>query len=105
MSDLVQVAIISGVVTLVNGPLLIHMIAKNTKKKDEIRELRSDVARFFNLVDRIAAGLTIGLKNDKVIFDALRKNSINGDSELQERVMEEYFTECTIKGFKACKEE
>jgi hypothetical protein len=81
------------------------MIAKNTKKKDEIRELRSDVARLFKLVDRIAAGLTIGLKNDKVIFDALRKNSINGDSELQERVMEEYFTECTIEGFKVCKEE
>lgn len=105
MSDLVQVAIISGVVTLVNGPLLIHMIVKNTKKKDEICELRSDVARLFKLVDRIAAGLTIGLKNDKVIFDALRKNSINGDSELQERVMEEYFTECTIEGFKSCKEE
>ncbi|MFA5544677.1 MAG: hypothetical protein WDA14_03415 [Sphaerochaetaceae bacterium] len=45
------------------------------------------------------------MKNDKVIFDALRKNSINGDSELQERVMEEYFTECTIEGFKAYKEE
>ena len=105
MSDMVQVAIISAVVTLINGPLLLHMIARNAKKRDEIRELRSDVGKLYKLVDRIAAGLTLGLKNDKVIFDALRKNSINGDSEQQEHLMEQYFTECTVEGFKSSKGE
>jgi hypothetical protein len=105
MSDMVQVAIISAVVTLINGPLLLNLIAKNARKRDEIRELRTDVGKLYKLVDRIAAGLTIGLKNDKVIFDALRKNSINGDSEQQERLMEQYFTECTVEGFKSSKGE
>lgn len=105
MSDMVQVAIITGVITLVNGPLVITLISKNSKKNDEIKELREDVGKLFKLVDRIAAGLTIGLKNDKVIFEAFRKNSINGDSEIQDRMMDDYFTECTLEGFKSGREE
>lgn len=105
MSDMVQVAIITGVITLVNGPLVITLISKNSKKNDEIKELREDVGNLFKLVDRIAAGLTIGLKNDKVIFEAFRKNSINGDSEIQDKVMDDYFTECTVEGFKSGREE
>ncbi|WP_422477183.1 hypothetical protein [Pleomorphochaeta sp. DL1XJH-081] len=105
MSDMVQVAIITGVITLVNGPLVITLISKNSKKNDEIKELREDVGKLFKLVDRIAAGLTIGLKNDKVIFEAFRKNSINGDSEIQDKVMDDYFTECTVEGFKSGREE
>jgi hypothetical protein len=102
---MVQVAIITGVITLVNGPLVITLISKNSKKNDEIKELREDVGKLFKLVDRIAAGLTIGLKNDKVIFEAFRKNSINGDSEIQDRMMDDYFTECTLEGFKSGREE
>lgn len=105
MSDMIQVAIITGVITLVNGPLVITLISKNSKKNDEIKELREDVGKLFKLVDRIAAGLTIGLKNDKVIFEAFRKNSINGDSEIQDRMMDDYFTECTLEGFKSGREE
>ena len=105
MSEMVQVAIITGVITLVNGPLVITLISKNSKKNDEIKELREDVGKLFKLVDRIAAGLTIGLKNDKVIFEAFRKNSINGDSEIQDRIMDDYFTECTVEGFKSGREE
>jgi hypothetical protein len=105
MSDMVQVAIITGVITLVNGPLVITLISKNSKKNDEIKELREDVGKLFKLVDRIAAGLTIGLKNDKVIFEAFRKNSINGDSEIQDRIMDDYFTECTVEGFKSGRDE
>jgi hypothetical protein len=105
MSDVVQVAIITGVITLVNGPLVITLISKNSKKNNEIKELREDVGKLFKLVDRIAAGLTIGLKNDKVIFEAFRKNSINGDSEIQDKVMDDYFTECTVEGFKSGRDE
>ena len=105
MSDMIQVAIITGVITLVNGPLVITLISKNSKKNDEIKELREDVGKLFKLVDRIAAGLTIGLKNDKVIFEAFRKNSINGDSEIQDKMMDDYFTECTLEGFKSGREE
>ena len=33
----------------------------------------------------------MALENDKVIFKALRNHEINGDSEEQERKMDEYF--------------
>ncbi|MGE0074125.1 MAG: hypothetical protein AB7S52_02775 [Sphaerochaetaceae bacterium] len=105
MSEIVQVAIITGVITLVNGPLVITLITRNSRKNDEIKELRADVGKLYMLVDRIAAGLTIGLRNDKVIFDAFRKNAINGDSEVQDKVMDDYFTECTVEGFKSGREE
>ena len=34
MSDMVQAAVINAVVTLINGPLLLNMIAKQAKKRD-----------------------------------------------------------------------
>ena len=47
----------------------------------------------------LADGLSIGLDNDRVIFKALREHCINGESEEQERQMDEYFRKQTKKGF------
>ena len=33
------------------------------------------------------------------------KNSINGESEEQDRIMEDYFRECAVAGFKTDKED
>jgi len=105
MDDVVKVAVITGCVALVNGPLLLAVMSQRWRRNDELTHLREDVARLFKLVNRVGAGLDIGLRNDKVIFKALRDNSINGESEIQERIMDEYFTGCTLEGFKSDREE
>ncbi len=115
MDNIVIVALITGCVSLSNGVVLAIMNRKWKKKdqcsdeiselKNEIAEVKHDFKKIFKLLDRLGDGLDIGLKNDKVIFKALRKNSINGDSEIQERIMDEYFTQCTFEGFKREKEE
>jgi hypothetical protein len=73
MSDLVWVSIITGSVTLANA-LLSHKWNKN----DELVNLRSAITNLYRQVNRIAKGMDIVLKNDQVIFEAFRKNSING---------------------------
>jgi hypothetical protein len=104
MVDVVVVALITGGIALLNGPVLLAILNKRMRRTDEITELRSDVARLFKLTDRIAEGLTYGLENDAVIFRAFRKNAINGESEIQEEKMREYFSRCTADGFRSGKE-
>ena len=94
MSDVIWVAIITGSVTIANG-----LLAKRWKRGDELKQVRSDIGQLFMQVTRIALGMDIALKNDQVIFDALRKNDINGESEQQDKIMEEYFRQCTINSF------
>ena len=78
---------------------------RKDRSLDELSEMKSDIKKLFKLMDRLGAGLDIGLRNDKVIFRAFRENSINGDSELQEKVMDEYFTQCAVEGFRTDREE
>ena len=52
-------------------------------------------------ISRLGEGLSIGLDNDRVIFKAFRKHAINGESEAQEKKMDEYFRKQTKKGFSA----
>ena len=49
--------------------------------------------------ERLAEGLKLGLENDKVIFKALREGHINGESELQDKKMDKYFYENSMKSF------
>jgi glutaredoxin 2 len=99
MSDPVTVALIGGGIALLNGPILLAIFNNHIKKTDETKKIREDINKLSKLVDRIGDGLNIGLRNDKVIFEALRKNSINGESERQEQIMDEYFTNCAVSGF------
>jgi hypothetical protein len=59
-----------------------------------------DTKRLTGAINRIAEGLNIGLDNDRVIFRAFRENKINGESEAQERKMDDYFQRCAISGYK-----
>lgn len=105
MSDVVMVAVITGCIALLNGPIVLTIMNKRFKKNDELSQIKSDIAQLNKLVDRIGEGLNIGLRNDKVIFKSFRENNINGDAEAQERIMDEYFTKCALDGFKSDKED
>jgi len=84
MSDVVLVALIGGTVTVVTS-----ILSRLGNKK---------------YLDKIAEGTKLGLENDIVIFDALRRNKINGESEIQERKMNEYFLHTTTESFyRKCK--
>jgi len=96
MSDVIWVAVITGSVTVING-----ILSKRWKKSEELSQVRSDINKLFGQVNRIAKGMDIALKNDQVIFEAFRKNAINGESEIQDQIMENYFRECAVAGFKA----
>lgn len=105
MTDVVKVALVTGFITLINGPLVIALVNKKSKQLRDIREIKAEQSRLFLLLDRIADGLSIGLQNDRIIFRALREHSINGESEAQEKVMEAYFTQCLTYGLKPDREE
>lgn len=95
MSDVIWVAVITGSVTLANA-----LLSRRWRKDDELVKLRSAITNLYRQVNRIAKGMDIALKNDQVIFDTFRKNQINGESEVQDRVMEDYFRECAVAGFR-----
>jgi len=99
MSDPVMIALIGGGIALLNGPILLAIFNNHLKKTDETKKIREDINKLSKVVDRIGDGLNIGLRNDKVIFEALRKNCINGESEKQEQIMDNYFTKCVVSGF------
>ena len=99
MSDPVRLALIGGGIALLNGPILLAIFNNHIKKTDETKKIREDIIKLSKVVDRIGDGLNIGLRNDKVIFEALRKNSINGESERQEQIMDEYFAKSVTLSF------
>lgn len=103
MTDVVKVALITGLIALLNGPILITIMNRRFRRSDDLCQLRSDIDRIYTVLDRIGEGLNIGLRNDKVIFKAFRENSINGESEAQERIMDDYLRQSTANGFKAKK--
>lgn len=95
MSDVIWVAVITGSVTLANA-----LLSRRWRKDDELVKLRGAITSLYRQVNRIAKGMDIALKNDQVIFNALRKNQINGESEVQDKIMEDYFRECAVAGYK-----
>lgn len=99
MTDPVKIALIGGGIALLNGPILLAIFNNHIKKTDETKKIREDINKLSKVVDRIGDGLNIGLRNDKVIFEALRKNCINGESEKQEQIMDNYFTACVVSSF------
>ncbi len=100
MDNLVLVAIISGGIALLNGPILISFMNRHWKKNDDLKEIQGNIEDLRLSIERIGDGLNIGLENDKVIFKAFREHCINGESEAQERRMDAYLTRCTIANIK-----
>lgn len=68
------------------------------KKNDRVSEIEKKF-------DRLSEGMELGLENDIVIFEALRKGHINGESEKQEEKMREYFFHKTANGLYLKKQE
>ena len=66
-----------------SGGIVTHFIEKNEKKAEK-RE------------NKIYNALKLSLENDIVIFNALRNNKINGESEEQEKKMLEFLKESFI---------
>lgn len=85
MTEAMWVAIIAGGFGFAGSALSIFFGLEKVKKT----------------ISCLGEGLSIGLDNDRVIFKALREHAINGESEAQERKMDEYFSKQTKKGFSA----
>ena len=64
------------------------------KKVDILSDSISDLKQ---VKDHEVKGIMLGLENDAVIFEALRTNHINGESEAQKQKMDAYFKECTLE--------
>ena len=80
----VIVALIGLVATLLGaGGIVMHFINKKEQKDNQQWE-------------RIMEGIRLGLENDVVIFNALRNNHINGESEKQEKKMNAYFSKAFL---------
>lgn len=93
MIDGILVAIIAGLCGILGGGGIgLYLL----KRKDTVVDL-------CKRVDRLAEGLRIGLENDMIIFEALRKKDINGNSAEQERKMNAYFAKCTAESYKVKK--
>jgi len=72
--------------------------------EDINKKLDNDLRRFETIekclevmtevMSRNSRGTILSLENDQVIFNALRNNHINGESETQEKKLDEYYKEC-----------
>lgn len=77
------------VATLSSGGVVMYYLKKHDRVKDLERKF-----------DRLAEGVNLGLENDVVIFKALRSGHINGESEEQEKKLNEYFFNCSMRGLR-----
>lgn len=89
-------AIVSVISSLLSGGLIIYILERKQKRKERAEEeqKRKEAKREKEQrewQDRVMEGLEIGLENDSVIFKALREHKINGESELQEQKMNQFF--------------
>ena len=73
-----------------SGGVAIWFLNRLARHIDEKEEAKKDMKELKAAVKDIERGLVITLNNDRVIFNALRTHEINGESEEQERKMDEY---------------
>ena len=66
-------------------------LSNDYKRLDNIENILNTIVE---VISRNSKGTVLSLQNDSIIFDALRKNHINGESEAQERKLAEYYKEC-----------
>ena len=85
--EVITLIAVVATASLTSGGVVMHFL----KKHDRVRELEKKF-------DRLSEGVQLGLENDIVIFKALRIGHINGESEEQERKLQQYFYDCAMKG-------
>ena len=80
VAEIIKLIGIAFSASFASGGIVMHYIRKNDRVSDlEVK------------FDRLTEGIELGLENDSVIFKALREGHINGDSEAQERKMNDFF--------------
>lgn len=87
---------VTAIVTVVlclfgSGGIVLWFLNRVAKKNDARDELSKDMAYIKKKIAVIQEGMIICLENDCVIFHALKTHQINGDSEKQEKKMNDYF--------------
>lgn len=87
---------VTAIVTVVlclfgSGGVVLWFLNRIAKKNDAKDVLKKEVAEIKKILSVLQEGLIMCLENDFVIFHALKTHQINGDSEVQERKMNEYF--------------
>lgn len=74
-----------------SGGIVLWLLNHFAKKSDQRLGYAQDLKDIKLTIHTIQAGLVMALENDKVIFKSLRTHEINGESEEQEKKMDDYF--------------
>jgi hypothetical protein len=90
MDELTLVATISAIL-FGSGGIVLWLLNRLAKRSDDRHGYAKDLKDIKNTITKIQMGLVMALENDKVIFKSLRTHEINGESEEQEKKMDEYF--------------
>jgi hypothetical protein len=74
-----------------SGGVVLWLLNRYAKRYDERHCYQKDLKDIKHTINLVQTGLVMALENDKVIFKSLRTHEINGESEEQERKMDDYF--------------
>lgn len=79
-----------------SGGIVMWLLDRKQKKEERLEAKRQKIEEARRKKEEeqqqhILDGIKLGLENDAVIFKALREHKINGESELQEQKMNEFF--------------
>lgn len=74
-----------------SGGIAVWLLNRMAKVSDDRNQTAKDIKSIKETLDKLQDGLSLGLENDMVIFNAFRTHEINGESEAQEKKMEKYF--------------
>lgn len=74
-----------------SGGIVLWTLNRIALKNDERSCFKQDIKEIKRTTHQVQQGLIMALENDKVIFKSLRTQEINGESEEQEKKMDEYF--------------
>lgn len=61
---------------------------------ERLNAIESTLRIMSEVINRTSKGTILSLQNDSIIFNALRTNHINGESEKQEKKLDEFYKEC-----------
>lgn len=66
---------------------------------NRLNQIENTLTTLMEVMMRNSEGTILSLQDDVVIFNALRHNHINGESEEQEKKLQEYYKKCAASNF------
>jgi hypothetical protein len=90
MDELTLLATIS-VCLFGSGGIVLWLLNRMAKRSDDRLGYAKDLREIKTTITKIQMGLVMARENVKVIFKSLRTHEINGESEEQEKKMDDYF--------------